>query len=544
MAAMGDFETRQIICPWPTGAGKSTMAEGMIPYVVSEDPGPMMYLSQTDGDAKYWGETRLLPSLKSCEAIAALWPDDRHKSRKLEIIFPHMPLVLGGANISNTQEKSMRWLWGDECIFWAPGIMRDFLARHHNRWNRKVILVSQGGIQGTENENGEITGGDEFWQEWMKSDRGEFSWKCSCKEQQPYDFESIKYTVIEHSGGGIDEQATADTARMVCRKCKKSYPDHVQIRRQLANSNMKNGSLGYISTHTNGLRYTKGFHIEGIAIWWIPWATHVLEFLEAKRLAKAGVIDKLQKFTQKRRARFWSDDLADSPVNVIRGGFTKLDHEDGSPIPGEVRRFATIDAGGDHYWVVIAAWRQGGTMRVLYEGYIPSDGGEETALKSLCDQYKVPAPQTFIDIGYEQDRILDLCVKHGWTGIKGEGSKRYFLHPRPKGKPMEKLFSTIKRARAKSGGIAKFLFLASNPIKDILARMLADGNSIEFPADLSKPFENHLKCERCTVEIHPKTGEEKSVWIRPGSKANHLWDGMYYQVGAALAFRVFDDNDE
>jgi hypothetical protein len=233
--------------------------------------------------------------------------------------------------------------------------------------------------------------------------------------------------------------------------------------------------------------------------------------------------------------------MSDSQIAVTRGDFTKLDHEDGLPIDGEARRFATVDAGGDHYWMTIAAWKQGGTMRVLYEGYIPSDGGDEVELKRLCDQYHVPPPQTFIDIGYEQDRILDLCVTHGWTGIKGDGIKRFFLHPRPKGKPIEKLYSPIKRARAKSGGIARFIFLASNEVKDILARMLANGEQIELPADVSKPFENHMKCERRTVEKHAKTGEEKAIWIRPGNKPNHLWDCMCYQVAAALAFRVFDD---
>lgn len=541
MECWGDSMTRQIVCPWPTGAGKSTMAEGCIPYSVSEDPGPMMYLSQTDEDAKFWVETRLKPALKSVPSVADLWPEDRHQSRKLEIIFPHMPFVSGGANQSNTQEKSMRGLWGDECIFWKPGVMRDFLARHHNRWNRKVMLVSQGGIAGIDTDEGGVTGGDEFWQEWMKSDRCEFSWKCTCGEAQAFAFESLKYDTITRGSKGLDEQATAETARLVCRDCGKEHPDEVQTRRRLASSNMLNGSLGYIATNSAGLKHIRGFHVDSLAIWWVPWAQEVLEFLEAKRLAKTGITEKLRQWHQKRRARFWSDDMSDSQIAVTRGDFTKLDHEDGLTIDGEVRRFATADAGGDHYWMTVAAWKQGGSMRVLWEGYIPSDGGDEVEMKRICDQYNVPLPQTFIDIGYQQDRILDLCVKHGWTGIKGDGIKRHFLHPREKGKSLEKLYSPIKRARAKSGGIARFIFIASNEIKDILARMLASGDQIELPADVSKPFENHMKCERRTVEKHAKTGEEKAIWIRPGSKANHLWDCMCYQVGAALAFRVFDD---
>lgn len=540
MECWGDSVTRQMVCPWPTGAGKSTMAEGCVPYTVSEDPGPAMYLSQTDEDAKFWVETRLKPALKSVPSIVDLWPEDRHSSRKLEIIFPHMPFVSGGANQSNTQEKSMRVLWGDECIFWKPGVMRDFLARHHNRWNRKVMLVSQGGIAGIEDEDGDVSGGDEFWQEWMKSDRGEFSWKCDCGSSQPFSFDSIKYDTITRGSKGVDEQATSETARLVCGECQKEYPDEAQTRRRLSSSNMDNGSLGYVKTNPNGLKYIRGFHVDSLAIWWIPWAQEVLEFLEAKRQAKVGVIEKLRQWKQKRRAQFWSEDMADSEIVVSKSGFLKSDHEDGAEIEGEVFRSATIDAGGDHFWMSIVAWRQGGTCRILYEGYIPSDGDKEVELCAISDRYKVPRPRVFIDVGYEPDRIFDLCILYGWTGIRG-ADKRTFLHRTAKGKMIEKLYSTIKRHRAKSGGTALWLHIASNPVKDILARMMAAGDQIEIPDDVSKPFENHMKCERRHMEKNAKTGEEKSVWIRPGNKPNHLFDTMYYHVGVALAFRVFDD---
>jgi phage terminase large subunit GpA-like protein len=533
MSCASDSETRQITVLAPTGSGKSTMAEALIPYIVSEDPGPLLYASQTDSDAKFWAETRLKPAMKSCKQLAALWPEDRHASRKLEIIFPHMPISMGGANISNFQEKSVRWLYGDEVWAWAPGLIREFLARHHNRWNRKVYLVSQAGV---------IDG--DLHQEWKKTNQAEFSWRCECGDAQPFSFDCIKFDTITREDGSIDDQTSAETARMRCRGCAKEYPNNVQTRRMLSDSNMDNGGHGYISTNPIGLRDCRGFHVDSLAIWWISWSQEVLEFLEASRLAKQGVTDKLRQWKQKRRAQFWSDDMADSEILISRNGYTKMDHEDGQPIEGEVRRFATIDAGGDHYWAIISAWRQGGQCRILWEGYIPSDGGDEADLASIIARYNIPPPQTFIDIGYEQDRILDLCVKHGWTGIKGEGNKRFFTHNGQNKKTIEKLYSPIKRARAKSGGVARFIFLASNPIKDILARMMQAGDQIEIPADVSKPFENHMKCERRTVEKHPKTGEEKSVWIRPGSKANHLWDCLCYQVAAALAFRVFDESED
>lgn len=544
MECAGDYSTREVVVVAPTGSGKSTMVEALVPYIVSEDPGPLLYASQTDSDAKFWAESRLKPAMLSCPTLRNLWPKDRHASRKMEIIFPHMPMVICGANHSSFQEKSVRWLFGDEVWDWEPGLVREFKARHHNRWNRKVILVSQGSTAGGFDENGACVGGDEFWQEWRKSDMGVYSWKCQeCGDAQPYDFTSLKYDVIENGMGGIDEQATSKTARMACRGCGHEYADKPEVRRKLCKSNTDNGNGGYISTNAAAVDNVKGFRIDSLAIWWVPWEAEILEFLEAKRQLKAGVTDKMRQFTQKRRADFWSDSMSTSKVDVVRSAdFSKIDHEDGAPLDDEMARFATIDAGGDHYWMTICAWKAGGCVRVLWEGYIPSDGGDETQLLGICDRYNVKRRATFIDIGYEQDRILDLCVKHGWTGIKGSGNHRAFPHPTATGKPVEKLYSTIRRAKAKSGGIANFILIASNEIKDILSRVASNPDQLQLPADLSKPFESHMKCEQRQVEKHPKTGQEKVFWIRPNNRANHLWDCMCYQVAAALMVGVFSES--
>jgi phage terminase large subunit GpA-like protein len=528
----GDSDTREVVILAPTGSGKSTLAEALIPYVVSEDPGPMLYASQTDEDAKFWAESRLIPSLRSCSALSGLWPEDRHKSRKLEIIFPHMPLVLGGANLSNFQEKSMRWLYGDEVWTWNKGLVREFLARHHDRWNRKVFLVSQGGT--TEGE---------LHLEWLKTTQAEFSWRCQkCGHAQAYSFDSLRFDKLAHEDGTIDEQASADTARMECSACRHAYPDNVMTRRQLAGSNMHNGSLGYIPTKEGAIRGYEGFHVDSLAVWWVPWSAEVLGFLEAKRMLALGIVDKYRQWRQKRRALFWSDDCADAQTSLARSSdFTKADYEEGKPIEGEEKRFMTIDVGGNHFWVGICAWRgKGGGCRVLHEGFAPSEGGDETKLAALAKRYNVPDSHVFIDIGFEQDRIFDLCQIHGWTGIKGEGKKQSFRWAKD-GKTVERLFSPRQRARAKRGGLVNFFFVATNPIKDILSRMLAgNGAPIELPADLSRAFEAHMRSERREMIRNAKTGEETAIWVTK-NRNNHLWDVMVYQIGAALMFRLFDE---
>ena len=542
MECAADSETRECVIIAPTGSGKSTLAEALIPYVVSEDPGNLLYASQTDPDAKFWAETRLLPTLRSCEPIMGLWPEDRSSSRKLEIIFAHMALVLGGANMSNFQEKSCRWLYGDEVWKWTAGLIREFLARHHNRWNRKVFLVSQGGETGKE-----------LHLEWEKTTKSEFSWKCEkCKTPQIYSWDSLRFDVINREDGEIDEQSTSETARLECISCRTQYPDNVMTRRKLAGSNMGNGALGYVGGNPNALTGYAGFHVDSLAVWWVPWSDEVLGWMEGKRMIRAGVVEKYRQWWQKRRANFWADDMADVKVELSRSDFSKLDHEDGKPIDGEAMmgpadfhrpaRFMTVDVQGTHFWAIVQAWKAGGESRILWEGYVAGDGKDEAELVKLQTRYNVQPPDVWIDTGYDQARIYNLMATHGWRGIKGEGTKRSFTHVTPNGTKTERLYSRVQRTPSPKGPIVHFVFIATNPIKDIVHALISgNGAELEMPSDLSKSFEKHMKSERREMIRSPKTGQEESVWVTK-NRDNHLWDCLVYQVGAALMFRLFDES--
>lgn len=520
MAAAADNEVREIVVLAPTGSGKSTMAEALIPWIVSEDPGPLLYASQTDEDAKFWAESRLLPTLKTCEPLRGLWPDDRHKSRKMEIIWPHMPMVLGGANMSNFQEKSVRWLYGDEVWKWSPGLVREFLARHHNRWNRRVFLVSQGGVSD-----------DELSQEWAKTDQAEFSWCCSsCSSVQPYDGQQLVTDDVMRDGE-LDEQATADTARLRCPSCGNEFPDTVASRRALAEAGR------YVPT-AEGLRGYIGCHVHALAIWWVPWSEYALERLQAIRQLKAGLAERYRQLIQKRDARPWQEDLADTKTDLPAGAYSVEDYAGGQPIEREERRFLTADVGKDHFWVVVRAWSRGGASRQLFEGYVPGDA----KLREIQDRYHVESSHVFIDTGFDTGRIYDLCATHGWTGIKGDQAKT-FRHSR-KGKSIEKLYSPLHRTRAPGGGVARYLLVAVDGCKSILWRLRhGQGAKWEVPADVSAAYRNQIDSEAMRTFRNAKTGQEEEKWVKV-RRANHLWDCEVYQVAAALVFGLFDGSGE
>ena len=534
MSAAGNNEVKEVVVLAPTGSGKSTMAEALLPWITSEDPGPFLYASQTDEDAKFWAESRLLPTLRACKPLKNLWPEDKSKSRKLEIIWPHMPMVLGGANMSNFQEKSVRWLYGDEVWKWGPGLVREFLARHHNRWNRRVFLVSQGG-----------TTTDELSQEWEKTDQAEFSWKCpECGTIQPYSRDQLKMDdVIED--GELNEQATADTARLCCGNCGHEFSDTVANRRMLASSAIDDPATdeGYVlKDGSKPLHGYIGCHVHAFAIWWIPWAEYGVEYLAAMRQLKAGLAEKYRKLIQKRDAMPWEEDMAETKADLRVGGYTGDDYAGGEPIDDEAERFFTMDVGKDHYWGAIRAWKHGGASRLLWEGYIPTDD----KILELQNEYNVPANRVFIDTGYESGRIYDLIVKHGWCGIRGD-QKQSFPHRLKRGnqtKVVERVYSTIKRTKAPSGGVARYVFISADRVKDVLHRLRhGQGADWEVPDDVSPAYRNQIDAEARRTFTNSKTGAETHRWVKV-RRANHLFDAEVYNTAAALIFGMFDDAGE
>jgi hypothetical protein len=107
------------------------------------------------------------------------------------------------------------------------------------------------------------------------------------------------------------------------------------------------------------------------------------------------------------------------------------------------------------------------------------------------------------------------------------------------GAKVRRLYSRTQRTKAKSGGLAPWFWLATNPVKDIAHRLITgQGGELEVPGDVSKAFESHMKSERREIIRNAKTGQESAIWVTR-NRQNHLWDCLVYQCGAALVFGLF-----
>ena len=538
MGHYADYETRNMVCIMPTGAGKSTFYEAINCWIVAEAPGSVLYASQTDPDAELWGETRYMKAARKCKPLDHLWPSNlRNAVRKDAIIWPHMFMVMGGANRSNFQEKSITYGQGDEAWCWKKGMVKEWLARSHNRENRKFVLVSQAGRVAGEDETGETC---ELHQEHDKCRKWDFGWKCKCGSSQPFTFEQLKFDEVKRPNGQIDDQMTADTVRRVCPSCGEEYPDRPEVRRMLHDSLQEND--GYILTSDEGQRGYEGFHVDRGAMWWCSWSNDVLKKLAADRQLTMGDDTGIAEWTMKDRAVGYSPAQSVVKIELPRSGYTLGDYEEARKIDGEQCRFMTIDPGGDHFWVGIRAWATGGSSKLLYVGYVNRE-------QDLCDlevKYGIPKNCVFMDIGFNQTDMAEIIARNGWRGLKGKTDNGdnittlfdWEIKTGPNaGKMEQRLYSKKRFTKSKTGKVIEYFHISAERLQHILQRLI-NGEGVEWLAydDVPPSYSKHLNGERLVTATNSK-GREVKKWKRFG--ANHSRDLEIYSLAASFMFKVF-----
>ena len=519
--AFCDVDITQINILAPTGGGKTTFLEMIVPYLIAEQPGPTMLVGQNDDTSKEWAETRLIPILENCKPVSKLFPQDRHNKRKTSILFPHMALLICGANMSSLQEKSMRYCYGDECWRWKEGMIGELKKRHHDRWARKTILVSQGGNGGGEMEN-EYNSGQ--WFEWGTECLG-------CNVWHKYEWEDIRFQTIKAENGETDWQAVKLTAKHICPSCGHETPDTTASRREMSSR----GS--YKSKENNHLEGVKTFHWSAHSVWWISWGDMAIEFLKANELRKKGASDQFRQFMQKRLAKFWRIEDSTPMATLLGSKYSIRDYANGEQIENEIHRAITCDRQKGHLWAVCRAWRQDGSSMLLWEGLLQ----KASELRELQLRMKVRDKMVFMDEGYERGEVYNECSQFGWFSLKGSGEPS-FPHTvqDPKGgiKTIRKLYSKRKFGVNSHGKEVSYFVWSNEGVKDELAKLRGLGPPVwEFPEDVSGVYLYQMTSEIKMEIVDPKTQTLRVGWKKV-KYDNHLWDCEAMQVAVAMMLGI------
>jgi len=518
LEVLADPETKEVVFLAPIGTGKTTFMEAGLCYIIAEDPGPTLLVGQTDDDLKDWAETRMDYAINNTPETAALLPKDRHKKRKMEILFPAMSLFLTGANLSGLQSKSMRRVFCDEAWQYRPGMLNEARGRLHDRWNRQFFILSQAGVKG-----------DELDKAWDHTNRREFSFTCpTCGTVQPWKWCNVTYPEDET----MEPLARAQAAKLKCdnAECEWTCADSPQPRRALAES------ARYIPT-AEGLPGHVGFHYNVLCNWRKPLWEIVLLWLEAKAAQRVGNLDPLRQFIQKRLAEPWEEDLTDNRQALVGNGYLVAEYADAKRIEDEAHRFLTVDKQRDHFWAGVRAWRANGESMLLWYGRVETFDG----VHDLAQRYGVPPKLVFVDAQYDTDQVYSACSRMDWTALHGSGQKS-FPYKKQNGDVIQRPFTRFSEAQATSGR-ARYCHWASDRIKDILhAHRTGQTSAWHIPDDVSQDWLKQIDSEVKREMPNAKTNQVDFRWVRIRNN-NHAWDVEAMQIVAAMMLKLIPGFD-
>lgn len=530
---------REVVIRAPVRSGKSLIADIWLPWIVANDPGPVLWVMQTDPIAGDHAETRVMPILEACEPVRAQFPFDRHKKRSKSIMFNHgMPFWIQGPSTFGLQSKGIRYVIADEVWIWETGKLQEAKGRlgdYEEMQTSKLLVVSQAGVED-----------DDFDQECQRGHGAE--WHVHCQKcdhfQRPRWDDSrpdgsrwgMRFDLEKDGRGDYSVRKAVESRRYECEKC--GHP-HTDYGRTKASWNL----TGDYVSKDDGNAKIHSYHYPGLIT--RDWDALVEEYVRAINARNRGVAEPIVQFWQKRMAEPKSEGTAfemSKPMTIVTYNAKDKWGE-------ETHRFMTIDRQEeDVFWWTIRAWTPQGKSRRLGFGKAFSAGECEAARKD----HSVPPNYTFLDSGFfpkGDNGVYSLCVKYGWIAFKG-AEETYFIH-KTKAGSVRRSYSPATRGDPESGHadsgkrFATLIRFAATVMKDRVNRLI-DRQLWEEPAredtDIEIAYRKQMSSEFKRRKRDRFTGREQLIYVCP-SGDNHAFDCASMQAAAATICKLIPDQD-
>jgi phage terminase large subunit GpA-like protein len=506
-----------------------------IAWCVDSDPGLYYYVHQSDPDGVDAMEDRILPMLQANDFLAKRLPNDRHKQRIAKIAFPHMSLYCVGANMSAAQSKRVKFLTMEEPHMYRPGMMTAFEKRCEGVRNAKILTLSTGSVLGDESDASFQSGTCEEWQVPCPH--------CRQFQRMTDGRDRLIYTQSEKTtdeNGQFNWNAILPTVRYNCEHCGRDWPADEASRRTQAQQGR------YVATNPNAPDWHRSFHWEASAVHYFPLGNLLMEKLKASYAAKAGQVEPLRDYVQKRRALAWDESPTDNESDLnfdrMKGAYLK-----GDKFEGEIARFLTIDnqAGraskgeGAHRWYVCRAYGEK-EARIIDEGRITT--WEELEERRIA--LGVEPGRTLVDVAFDTLAVQEVIVRYGWTGLWGDNTNRrdFPHHEMANGQRITRKypFSPVNVGHVgigtdKTRRQARYFFWCQQPVKSMYHRLRSGLATYRFtiPQDVSSDYQKQTSVEFKRQEVN-RDGSKKWTWTVMKSRANHLLDCDQMNLVAAL----------
>lgn len=414
-----DPKVRQLTLAKCAQVGGTTLLANCMMYTVAEDPGPILYVTSTNENAKSWSEREFHPRLKSCKAIQHLLPDDLDDFRKTEMHFTTCTLKLVGAcSEGNLASRPVRFLFGDEIDKWpddssleAPALELA-MARLNSYLNiSKALLACTPTV-----ETGPI------WVNYKAGSQHGYHLECpDCHHWQVLDFfEQVRWPDEHRDLTGMwDLEAVERDAYCKCSACESPWPQSIKhqlvLRGEWSARNPK-APPEHISAHISAMYSPE-----------ISWGTMAKIFLQKK-----GSIGGMHDFYNNFLGLPWENRAAqvkEDAVLAIRDESYRIGQiPDGiEPViltlcadPGERATHWSVEARikTGESWVI-----DYGTVLAIEDLISPTF---LAARKYKCRD-KVLSPRFgLVDSGWSSERVYSVCASSGGLYMPSKGSTASF----------------------------------------------------------------------------------------------------------------------
>jgi len=520
MAAFCDPRIREMTLQLGAQMGKNLFAEMAISYVVKRAPGNVLVYCQTDDDAHDFAEDRVLKRVRPMPALANLWPDTHAAKRKDEAALAHMYMKFLGANESNTQGKSAKYIFNDELHLWPKGMHDQARDRCSAFWDGKIVNTSTAGDEGSEQQLAFDAGTQEEWHfgcpecgklvrpRWAEKPRV-LIWEANDitkPEGKAWNFQEVRKTVrfrCPHEGCNCE--------------IRDNMPDRAEMNRR----------GDYVVCNPTASPDNVSFKASQLAAPWVSWEVIVESWIKAIERQKTGDLTLLRNFIIKRLAETWENRVSGGTQAIVTGGYSVAD---AFRWDNEHARFMTVDVqskNGRHMWAVIRAWAQDGSSRLVTACRCNTWGEVEETRKL----YGVLPRRVGVDARHEGKEVREICARNGYYWLMADETRMHYDHRQPGAiagiqKPFgKKDFIDVFSGTSRQGSLFSegFHFSKNWARRTLYNRLLGQGSRWELPEDVhgltfegtnkrSTDYLSQLNSWVMKSAVNKRTGATETGW--------------------------------
>lgn len=355
MRAFTDPAVSRIVMVASSQVGKSELELNIIGYIISQDPGSILYIQPAEADGKKFSRQRIAPMIRACPTLRGKVSDVKSRdggNTILQKMFPGGSLTITGSNSAPAlASMPIRYVLGDERDRWADSAGTEgdpwelAQARQITFYNRKSVEVSTPTTKGVSKIEESFNQGTQ--ERWMH--------QCpNCGEYNEICFETIK---VNHTKKTVNnkEQHFVEIVGHACPDCGHVFTQDV-MRKQPAKWVAENPEA--IAT---GCR---SFWLSAFASPWVRWDSIMLDVFKNENNP-----EKLKVIYNTKLGKLWEHRDLNQTDEDLLGRCEEYEAE----LPeGVLCLTCGVDTQDDRLEYEVVGWGKNGESWGIKKGYIMS----------------------------------------------------------------------------------------------------------------------------------------------------------------------------